>query len=49
MRHREAPLWLGLTVAAAGVALMLFGAWRGEMRVVLQKAINICLECIGIG
>lgn len=39
----------GLLLAAAGLILMGFGILRGEMSVVLAKAINICLECIGIG
>lgn len=33
----------------AGIAMMAFGAYRGEMGIVLKKAIVICLECIGIG
>lgn len=39
----------GLFLAAVGVLMMGFGIYRGEMSVVLEKAINICLECIGIG
>ncbi len=31
-------------------ALMLwYGVGRGEVQVVLNKAINICLECVGLG
>lgn len=26
-----------------------FGVYRSEDNIVLKKAINICLECIGIG
>lgn len=33
----------------AGAAMMGYGIYRGEMTVVFQKAIQICLECIGIG
>lgn len=33
----------------AGAAMMGYGIFRGEMTVVFQKAIQICLECIGIG
>ncbi|MBE6033893.1 CD1871A family CXXC motif-containing protein [Aminipila sp.] len=32
-----------------GLCSMAFGVFRGEASIVLEKAINICLECIGIG
>ena len=39
--------WAGLMVI--GAALVIVGVARGETVVMLQKAIRICLECIGIG
>ena len=41
--------WSGFFLAAIGIVMMGFGIYRGEMAVVLEKAINICMECIGIG
>jgi len=32
-----------------GILLMILGICRGEASVVFTKAINICMECIGIG
>ena len=40
---------LALIVFFAGFAFLLIGIFRGEVGVVLQKAIRVCLECIGIG
>lgn len=41
--------WFGLFLAVLGIILMIIGIHRGEMAVVFTKAINICMECIGIG
>lgn len=41
---------VGMILLAAGLAACLFGYFcTEEVDIVLQKAINICLECIGIG
>ena len=39
----------GIALAIVGIALMGLGVYRGEMAVVLEKAVNICMECVGIG
>ena len=36
-------------IATVGLGIMFFGISRGEVGTVLKKAVNICLECIGIG
>lgn len=38
-----------LLLLAAGLICITVGVLHGESRIVLIKAINICLECVGIG
>lgn len=38
-----------LLTAALSCACILYGILRGEIFIVLDKAVHICLECIGLG
>lgn len=38
-----------LILLIVGVTFVIYGAYRGEVDTVLTKAVNICLECVGIG
>lgn len=49
MRRKEMPRWIGAVMAAMGIVLMVWGVYREELTVLFTKAINICLECVGIG
>ncbi len=40
---------IAVSVIVLGIGFLIFGIYRGELDVVLRKAVNICLECIGIG
>lgn len=46
---KDFSLFPGILLVVLGVIFMVLGIWRGEMAVVFQKAVNICMECIGIG
>ena len=41
--------WIAVILMLAGAVMMGIGIMRGELSTVFTKAVNICLECIGIG
>lgn len=49
MKERLRSRGAGIFGAVIGLLAMGYGIYRGEMSVVFEKAINICMECIGIG
>jgi hypothetical protein len=44
---RRTAFRTALLVVAA--IFIIAGWYRGEIKIVMMKAVNICLECIGIG
>jgi len=36
-------------ILITSISFIITGVYRGELSIVFKKAINICLECIGIG
>jgi hypothetical protein len=38
-----------VAVILVAIAMTVYGVFRGEMTDVFNKAVRICLECIGIG
>ncbi len=47
--RKNRKYWLWVILAAVGAVMIVVGALRGEAFLVMQKAVHICLECIGIG
>ncbi len=41
--------WGWLSGLLAGAVFLGIGAFRGELQTIWQKAVMICMECIGIG
>ncbi len=40
---------IALLLIVLGIAFCFIGAYRGEIETVFRKAVNICMECIGLG
>ena len=40
---------LPAAIPLAGIILMGFGIWRGELHEIFHRGIVICYDCIGIG
>ena len=50
--NRNDKLWrylLPALIMLVGVGFIVYGATDGEAAAVLKKAVNICMECIGLG
>ncbi len=48
-RKNKIRIILFAAAAVCAAALIIIGVCRGEPGVILQNAVNICLECIGLG
>lgn len=46
---RRVRIGIFAVLALAGTVFLLYGLYAGQAQTVLNKAVRICLECIGIG
>lgn len=49
MKKIEKNKWIPFLFLVLSIVMIGIGVLREEPMIVLNKAINICLECIGIG
>ena len=47
--HRRAGIEAALSVLGFALVLIILGIFNGGMQDVVEKAIKICTECIGLG
>lgn len=48
-KFNKSEVFIKYSILIMSIAFIFTGIYRNEVRIVLKKAINICLECIGIG
>lgn len=48
-KRKFPPYGVTVLLLIVGILFLGIGIWREEYTIVMSKAINICLECIGIG
>lgn len=49
MKVNKNEIFIKYSILIMGILFIFTGIYRDEVRIVFKKAINICLECIGIG
>ncbi|MDE6442344.1 MAG: thioredoxin [Clostridia bacterium] len=49
MHHKYFLLGVRIAVGVIAVSFIIAGICNGNMSRILEKAINICMECIGLG
>ena len=40
---------IGIAILSIGILLIVAGVFRGELNAIMQKAVLVCMECIGLG
>ncbi len=41
--------WIPIFLIVLGICFVVIGVWQQETADVFRKAVNICMECIGLG